>query len=366
MKRRSVIASLVSGLLGAGVSARDGGAGRAEGPRLRGDSTAGAAGPSPRPVTRGESLQRVETLQHANVDWLNATFSDPGLTPQAVIAHLARIMKRPVTGTETGRGLFGFENQIELQAHVGSRKQHMGSLALGGESQRGRWMLQITGAGCGLINDWQGMREMLDSLGATITRLDLAVDFLQGQYTVSDAEDMYREGGFTSRGRPPSIGYAGDWFHQRARTLYIGNAKNGKLLRAYEKGHQLGDMSSPWTRFEVQFGNRDRVIPMDALVDRDRYFAGAYPVLATLIDQADAQRIETQQADGEVTLGHLLTHLRRTYGKAIDAMSATDGFEIASMVEHVRVSGLPRRVKASSLAAAPTWDRVLSQHLKGT
>lgn len=342
MKRRSIIGAMVASLLGA------------------------QAGVTPRPVTRGESQHGVQLVQRANVDWLNATFEPGELTPQALIAHLSHIMRRPVTGQSTGRGLFGFAEQIELVAHVGARKQHMGALALGGESQRGRWMLQITGAGCALITDWNGIREMLDSLGATVTRLDLAVDFLDGQYTVDDAEGMYRDGGFTSRGRPPSISHAGDWLHNRARTLYVGNAKNGKLLRAYEKGHQLGDMSSRWTRFEVQFGSRDRTIPTDALVERDRYFAGAYPVLAELIDEADAQRIQTHQTEGEVTLGHLLTHLRRTYGKAIDTMAATEGFEIASLVEHVRVSGIPRRVKASSIAAAPTWDRVLSQVLKGT
>lgn len=358
MKRRNVIAALVSGLLGAGSQAAP--------RRPAAEPTSAAALPTTRPVTRVESLQRGDTVQRANIDWLNATFEAPGITPQALISHLAKIMRRPVTGTETGRGLFGFETQIELVAHVGSRKQHMGSLALGGESQRGRWMLQVTGAGCGLINDWHRMREMLESLGANITRLDLAVDFINGEYTVDDAEEAYRDGGFTLRGRPPSIKHAGDWLHNKGRTLYVGNAKNGKLMRAYEKGHQLGDMTSPWTRYEVQFGNRDRVIPMDALIERDRYFAGAYPILAELINEAEAVQIKTKQKDGEITLGHLLTHLRRTYGKAIDAMSATDGFEIASLVEHVRVSGLPRRVKASSLASAPTWDRVLSQHLKGT
>lgn len=353
MKRRNVLAAVVASLLG-GTSAV-----RAEA-ALACDARAKPA--TPRPVTRGESQHSVETVQRANVDWLNATFEQPDITPQELVAHLSRILRRPVTGQETGRGMFGFENQIELVAHVGSRKQHMGALALGGESQRGRWLLQITGAGCGLITDWRGVREMLDSLGATVTRLDLAVDFLQGEYTVDDAEGMYREGGFTSRGRPPSISHAGDWYNNRARTLYVGNAKNGKLLRAYEKGHQLGDANSPWVRFEVQFGNRDRVIPLDALIERDKYFAGAYPVLQQLVDVAEPERIATQQTDGETTLAHLLTHLRRTYGKAIDAMSATDGFSIASLVEVVRVNGLPRRVKASSLAAAPEWSQVLDQH----
>lgn len=364
MKRRAVLASLVSGLLaGAPIARSATGAGGGVAAR-----SADAAPPAPVPpsVKRGESPKAGADGQRANVDWLNATFPDPGCSPERLVAQVSRILRRPVSGRVTGRHLLGFSEEIELVAHVGSRKQPMGSICHGGEAQKGRWLLQITGSGCALVPSWPAMVELLETLDAKITRLDLCVDFLDGQWTVDDARDSYIAGRFIGRGREPGTSQAGDWVHNRSRTFYVGAAKNGKVFRAYEKGHQLGDLSSNWVRFEVQFGNRDRVIPFDALLERDKYFAGAYPVLADALIDAEPERIETTRTEGEVTLGHLLTHLRRGYGKAIDALSATLGFEIASLVEEVRVTGTPRRLKPSTLASAPTWAAVSAQARKAS
>lgn len=314
---------------------------------------------SPRPVTRGESTPN----QLARVDWLNASFKPGDMTIEGLIIKLSNIMRRPISGVDEGKGLRGYKSSVTLFAHVGSRKQAMGFIAFGGEAQRGTWMLSIPGSGCSLIEAWDEVRELLEELQAKITRLDLCVDFLNGEYTVDDAVAFYRAGKFTSSGRPPATSQAGDWLNERERTLYIGKAQNGKVLRAYEKGHQLGNLQSPWTRYEVQFGSRDRIIPLEALTERDKYFAGAYPVLAELIDSA-AEKIPTKQTEGETTLAHLLTHLRRTYGKAIDVLSMSEGFEIASLVEEVRVVGCPRRVNLSSLAAGPTWSGICDQARK--
>jgi phage replication initiation protein len=309
---------------------------------------------SPRPVTRGES-----TPKHtAKVDWLNCTFKPGNLSIVALIAKLSNIMRRPVTGVDEKKGLRGYTDSVTLMAHVGSRKQAMGFIAFGGEAQQGTWLLSIPGGGCSLIERWDEMRDLLEDLNAKVTRLDLAVDFLEGEYTVDDAVAFYHAGKFTSSGRPPATSQAGDWLNVKERTLYIGKAKNGKVLRAYEKGQQLGNPNSKWTRYEVQLGNRDRVIPLDALVNRDKYFAGAYPVLAELINSA-SEKIPTTRTEGETTLSHLLYHLRRTYGKTIDVLSATEGFEISSLVEEVRVCGVPRRVNLSSVEAGPKWSGIV-------
>lgn len=310
---------------------------------------------SPRPVTRGESPRK----QQVRVDWLNVTFKPNGITQDEVISQLSKVMGRPVTGLDEGKGIRGYTGSVTLFAHVGSRKKQMGFLGYGGEEQRGTWMLSISGVGCSLINAWRAVRRWLKRIKAKITRLDLCVDYVHGEYTVDDAVAFYQSGRFTLSGRPPSTSQAGDWLNCKERTLYIGKAKNGKVLRVYEKGQQLGNAESAWTRYEVQFGSRDRVIPLEALTERDKYFAGAYPVLADLLDnECGAEKIPTTRTEGEVTLSHLLTHLRRTYGKAIDAMSATEGFEIASLVEEVRVIGVPRRLNISALASGPNWSGV--------
>lgn len=43
----------------------------------------------------------------------------------------------------------------------------------------------------------------------------------------------------------------------RGRTFYVGRRENGKLLRVYEKGKQLGAENSPWVRIELELHNKD-------------------------------------------------------------------------------------------------------------
>jgi phage replication initiation protein len=205
------------------------------------------------------------------------------------------------------------------------------------------------------------MQALLEDLGAKLTRVDLALDFLEGEYTVDDAVRMYADGGFTGAGRPPSSSLAGDWLGGVAgRTLYVGKATNGKLLRVYEKGKQLGNADSAWTRYEVQLGARDRVIPLDVLTRPDSYFAGCYPVLAQLVEAA-AEKIKTSQTQGHVTLGHLLYHLKRCYGKVLGVIRDVCGVDSSELVEEVRLVGVPRRLQPSSLDAGLQWSQVLDQ-----
>jgi phage replication initiation protein len=320
---------------------------------------ASVGGACPPPVTRGESVAADEQ-QRAKVDWLNATFPAPSLSPEGFLALLGRMLGRPISSGEC-RGLLGFREGVQLLAHHGSERSVIGHLAWGGEGQGGRWLFQLTGHGCAFVTDWPELADLLDSLGARITRCDLAVDFLHGEHTVDDAVDVYLAGGFTSAGRRPTSSTSGDWIDGIAgRTFYVGKATNGKMLRVYEKGRQLGDPGSEWVRFEVQLGNRDREIPLDVLADPDAFFAGAYPALADLLEDA-ARTIPTRQAEGEVTLGHLLHHLRRCYGKTVHALVAHTQAQHAELIEAVRVTALPRRLNPSSAAAGVEWADVHAQ-----
>lgn len=320
-----------------------------------------AASSSPRPVTRGESSTPHLTQQRAKVDWLNVTFPGPDrFTPQGFIALLSKMFKRPISGVE-GRGVFGFDRSVKLIARVGSGSFPMGCIAWGGVQQKGRWMLQITGAGCQVVGNWLRLAKLLRALDARITRLDLCVDYLEGQYSVDDAVAMYRAGEFTAAGRPPSSACAGDWLDKaQGRTLYIGKAVNGKMLRVYEKGMQLGDSESPWVRFEVQLGNRDRVIPFEALTRRDEFLAGCYPALEKMLAVA-AESIPTNQTEGRTSLGHLMFHLKRSYGKLINTVSEALAVDAGELIEAVTVYGVPRRLHPSAVASKLTWAQLLAQ-----
>ena len=71
---------------------------------------------------------------------------------------------------------------------------------------------------------------------------------------MEDVVALYHQGAFNRGGRPPKLKEAGDWIKHcgYGRTLYLGARGNGKFLRIYEKGKQLGDRTSPWIRYEVE------------------------------------------------------------------------------------------------------------------
>ncbi|MFW2002610.1 replication initiation factor domain-containing protein [Acinetobacter ursingii] len=90
-----------------------------------------------------------------------------------------------------------------------------------------------------------------------ITRIDYAYDDLEGAIVSPDWADLQDTlGGFQMGGRPPSFQTAGNWKRPdgSGRTAYIGKRESSKYCRIYEKGKQLGDKDSLWTRVEVFMG----------------------------------------------------------------------------------------------------------------
>lgn len=319
--------------------------------------TCGKAAISSRPVTRGESTLASDTVK---IDWLNATFPCPPFSVAGLLSFLSGCASTELSARVDG-GLFGFTERHRLYAHLDGALVDIGSIALGGESQKGRWLLQLTGKGCGLITDWGSLSEMLESIDATITRVDLAMDFLDGEYSVDDAMDMLEQGLFTSNGRTPSSMQMGDWYCQKdGRTLYVGKGKNGKMLRVYEKGKQLKSVNSKWTRYEVQLGNRDRVIPFDVLTSPAKYFVGSYPALEALVHEAAAS-IPTHQAEAKSDLGHLLHHLSRCYGKALHQTQLVTKVDTSELIQELRVIGMPARVDPACMQSGVSWADIRAQ-----
>lgn len=330
--------------------------------RLTEEGGAVGAARSTRSVTRVESTEAGRAAERVLIDWLNVTFPAPAFEISKLIECLAVFLGCYVSGIDTGRGLHGFKECVRLWAYVAGDMVEIGNLAYGGTSQRGRWFLQLTGKGCGLVKDWRTFETWLEELDAGISRVDIAADFMQGQYSVDDAVQMYKEGGFTSSGRPPKTRLAGDWIDNReGRTLYIGKAGNGKMLRCYEKGKELGDLESDWVRFEVQLGNRDRVIPLEVLTQPERYFAGAYPALQQLLEHVEGESIRTCQTEGKKTLANLLYHLKRCYGKALHVAATAEQIDLTELVEEVRMVGIPRRLDPASVVAGLNWRTVSAE-----
>ena len=148
------------------------------------------------------------------------------------------------------RGLFGFR----YSARFGDGA---GMVAWGGDSQRGRVYFSLMGKGCSMVQDWPALSRWLEAHRAVIKRADVAYDDMEGKLvSIAWAVDHYRDEGFNAGGRKPTHTLFGDWLEGEAstkgRTLGIGNRASGKYARIYEKGKQLGEATSPWTRIEVE------------------------------------------------------------------------------------------------------------------
>jgi len=197
-----------------------------------------------------------------------------------------------------------------------------GMVCYGG--QRNTVLITLNGLGCSAAKEkWERRLHNFLKFATTprITRLDLSHDDIEGKrFTMESLEKAYEDGAFNTGGRSPDIELRGNWKNPngKGRTIYIGRRANGKFLRGYEKGCQLGSPTSPWVRIEVEFKSVDRVIPFDALLRPQDYFSAAYPILVGFSDRS--QRIKTIQKTVEVSYERTTRWLKHQCGAALNLM----------------------------------------------
>lgn len=185
------------------------------------------------------------------------------------------------------------------------------------DNMRGRWCIHLTGVGCAelLPFSWIYLSEDLRSYSGKITRIDLAVDDLEGVHDLNEARRFYYLGFFNCNGRNPNISQyinSGD----RGDTVYIGSRDSGKMIRVYEKGKQLGDKESRWCRWEVEFLAKSRLIPLDILYRRDEYFKGSYEKALFWIDGA-ATTIKTGYEKSRILFAQAVENAKRQVGRIV-------------------------------------------------
>lgn len=241
---------------------------------------------------------------------------------------------------EQRKGLFGFR----YSARFG---EGAGMIAWGGDSQRGRVYFSLMGKGCSMLQNWAAFAVWLESNKAVIKRADVAYDDMTGKLvSIAWAVDQYRGEGFNAGGRKPTHTLFGDWLEGEAstkgRTLGIGNRSSGKYARIYEKGKQLGEATSPWTRIEVEWRAQDRYIPYDVLTRPGHYLAGAYPCLAFLTDEQSV--IKTISKGGQIAYDTAVENAKRHCGKTINLMLDVLGGDFAGVIDSLIRPGYPARI----------------------
>ena len=318
---------------------------------------AAAAGGSPRTVIRGES---VRSQRLAIIDWLRFTFLPSGSLLDAMDQlkrYFSLWFPLPVNFVPADKGMFGYKSSYDLMVWVDGEFLRIATVAMGGSNTGNTMMVDLTGKGCSLVNDWQAVYATLQDLDARITRADTALDLLEG-FTLDQFDDLYRSGEFNCGGRIPTRryfegGHSGD-LHALGRTLYLGKKANGKELCIYEKGKQLGDPASEWLRIEIRFGNKDRVIPHDIVINPTTYFAGAFIALEDLVE-AIKTKIKTDQRDvaseeRTIVLKRLTHYLVSAYGKTIYQLAQELGMDYKALYDLLHVPGVPHRLEKSAVA----------------
>jgi phage replication initiation protein len=313
--------------------------------------------PAPRTVIRGESYQGTPTTQAialpegvqavtavhpfaAHTDWLNCTIptgGDPDFHSNFVQQLFDIAGRQFAPMTESGGGLQGWKRSFKL-GETGAR------LAVGGQNDT--LFLSLPGYTCTLIplEAWPVLSVLLEyHYHARITRWDGAVDDYEGRYSVNWAVEQYYNNQFNGGGNRPSCDLRGNWLFLdgSGRTFYVGKRKNGKLIRIYEKGKQLGDPNSPWVRWEVELHNKQREIPWDVLVNPGVYVAGAYPCTRWVSEEAS--RIRTIQKTADIGYAALRHYARESYGRLINVMKEK-GMSPEQIIGRLIRDGTPSRL----------------------
>ena len=303
-------------------------------------------GESPVRVTRrlvsdGRNAVLHETCEGRNeaafVDWVSFSFHESSLRSflpgsgdfptEGDYARAASLLADELFG-------FGITEQCEkgrnFYRHAYVLGAKAGFVCHGG--QRDTVLFMLSGSGLQLAADgWE--RRVHDFLSADggygvkrgavngrLTRVDVARDWFEGEYGVDRAASDYDGGMYNNGGRNPDCEQRGNWRAPTGagRTFYVGNRKSGKFARIYEKGKQLGDPQSSWTRTEVEYKSQDRVIPFEILLMPGAYLAGAYEAFAHF--EGSACKVETRKREAQGTVKRARDWINRQCGAALHAL----------------------------------------------
>ncbi len=281
----------------------------------------------PKPVL----VRRPANGEVSVIDWVNLTIHKDTFLSSFIQSHAENPDLYCVEAlNEVIKQIFGFGIEKKLAKGINYYEEayqlenDCGFICIGG--QNNTMMLSISGQGCTLGKyGWEEDLHAWLSLYAhrpKITRIDYAFDDLVGGLVSPDwADEQDTLGGFTCGGRPPAFRTDGCWKRPdgNGRTAYIGKRTSSKFCRVYEKGKQLGDPDSMWTRVEVEFKARSYYIPLDALLNASEHFLAAYPCFHIFDDQSKAIKFELLQQKAEIVWDKAIEITRHQFGKYLNA-----------------------------------------------
>lgn len=338
----------------------------------------------------------VKIVNKAKIDFLAFTSS----ADVEALRVLLAVIWPDVVFSRNGHGMQGYPESMSITVD----EVQYGLLGYG--APHGRNYVSLTGTACKTLDDElvEVFHEALSLPGieAVLSRIDLCFDFYKGERTIEHALWSYEQGAFK---RPrasshPELKQVGttkggaNW----GRTVYVGKRGGHVMARIYEKGlevfaklpeemqfqsecrelealeaqgqaPQVAFKADDWLRIEVEYRRqgKDILLPLDMMLRRDEYFAGAYPYCADALGVADGVRPAGLKSDFDVDLLALMAHAKNSYGSLIHSLKEL-GFRDSEVVEYLSSgrnnnklvrSGLLARIKRSVedfKAADPDFD----------
>ena len=282
-----------------------------------------------------QTIRKPTNKQIAFIDWITVSFHVATINPKFIRTgqdddeYMEMCRSAVMDLTPSLMSIFGKKYHITKQFQKGRNfyqysfdiGEGLGFVCIGG--QRNTVSITVSGNGLSMAqNGWefQLFKFLENAQRGKITRIDLAHDDIKGEYlNVHELDKLESAGGFHCGGARSSVRHDGNWKYNdpnnQGLTLYVGNRTSGKMMRAYEKGKQLGEANSKWTRVEVEYKSADRNIPFDVLLNPSAYFIGAYPCFDTLFQFETSEKIKTKKKTAEVTLDHSFEVIKKQFGK---------------------------------------------------
>lgn len=297
--------------------------------------------------------------QTAFIDFLGVTFwMDPSNVKQTIEIILKGWLGVETRVMDTGKGWNGYKHRIDIEG--------VGLVAYGGNKDTVH--LEMTGSGCMQVKDWGAVVESLKILEGRITRIDLAVDDFDGDtYNIGWCREQFSQGNFDPpKGMKPRASFYGDEGSGDGCTYYVGSRSSGKLFRGYEKGKEQGNPESPWFRCEVEWRNRHREIPLDAITEPGKFFAGSYKAFEH--HSLEQRQIKTVAHLAVACVRSSMEHAKKQAGRAIHAALAL-GNSVEDVIAYMHTPELPKRLaglvrsflaldeseRTHTRAIAPAW-----------
>jgi len=295
--------------------------------------------------TRPRNQQKApdRTKQKVFIDYCAFTYEPKGVYGEQKLKKAAMLLRNWLPEYEIeirDKGFHGFTHSANII--VGG--QQCGTIAAGGN--HGRAYIELTGMACTWI-DFGQFSNMLFDLKARLSRVDVAHDDFEGRYQPQDVRKAYLNGEFKTRGQMPSSEIRGPWDQKehwgRGLTYYIGKRQNGKMLRSYHKGRQLGNPDSPWTRHEVEYRRTNKItLPLEILRDPERFLVGAWQWLEW-VSEAIPAGIDRVKEATKITYESLVDYCRISYGKLVNVMLDI-GKTPETICQLLRSDGVPKRL----------------------